>query len=189
MLEPLVDLLAEVEELVPVETSKLERALEAVRHATPDAEAHERQPHPDREVPPRGQAAQGAEAQRAEAAGDGAERSPPRRPPPVAGGRAAPEPPRILVAKTPGVLAEDHLAEAGRKVLRFHLARMIAREAGHADRQGRGGPARDAGRDAAPAGRVAGVRRGVRRRPDATATGGGSRPSRRTSAPCATWTS
>ena len=28
------------------------------------------------------------------------------------------------------MLADDHLAEAGRKVLRFHLARMVAREAG-----------------------------------------------------------
>ena len=35
-----------------------------------------------------------------------------------------------LAAKTPGVLAEDSVAEAGRKVLRFHLARMIAREPG-----------------------------------------------------------
>ncbi len=40
------------------------------------------------------------------------------------------ERPRLVVGKTPGVLADDHLAEAGRKVLRFHLARMIAREAG-----------------------------------------------------------
>ena len=36
----------------------------------------------------------------------------------------------IPVGKTPGVTAEDLHAEAGRKVLRFHLARMIAREAG-----------------------------------------------------------
>ena len=28
------------------------------------------------------------------------------------------------------MLADDHIAEAGRKVLRFHLARMVAREAG-----------------------------------------------------------
>jgi CHAD domain-containing protein len=41
--------------------------------------------------------------------------------------------PRLVVGKSPGVLAEDHLAEAGRKVLRFHLARMIAREAGTRD--------------------------------------------------------
>ena len=32
--------------------------------------------------------------------------------------------------KTPGVIADDHVAEAARKVLRFHLARMLAREAG-----------------------------------------------------------
>jgi CHAD domain-containing protein len=37
---------------------------------------------------------------------------------------------RIPVGKTPGVSAEDLHAEAGRKVLRFHLARMIDREPG-----------------------------------------------------------
>jgi CHAD domain-containing protein len=36
----------------------------------------------------------------------------------------------LPVLKTPGVTAEDHVAEAARKVLRFHLARMLAREAG-----------------------------------------------------------
>jgi len=41
--------------------------------------------------------------------------------------------PHLVVGKTPGVLAEDHIAEAGRKVLRFHLARMIAKEAGTRD--------------------------------------------------------
>lgn len=35
-----------------------------------------------------------------------------------------------MVGKTPGVLPSDSVAEAGRKVLRFHLARMIAREPG-----------------------------------------------------------
>ena len=44
-----------------------------------------------------------------------------------------PEAPRLVVGKTPGVLADDHIAEAGRKVLRFHLARMLAREAGTRD--------------------------------------------------------
>ena len=38
--------------------------------------------------------------------------------------------PPLQVGKTPGVLAEDHLAEAGRKVLRFHLAKMLAVEPG-----------------------------------------------------------
>ena len=41
--------------------------------------------------------------------------------------------PHLVVGKTPGVLAEDHVAEAGRKVLRFHLAKMIAKEAGTRD--------------------------------------------------------
>jgi triphosphatase len=38
--------------------------------------------------------------------------------------------PRLVVGKSPGVLAEDHVAEAGRKVMRFHLARMLDREPG-----------------------------------------------------------
>jgi CHAD domain-containing protein len=37
---------------------------------------------------------------------------------------------RLVVGKTPGVTADDHVAEAARKVMRFHLARMLAREAG-----------------------------------------------------------
>lgn len=37
---------------------------------------------------------------------------------------------RLKVAKNPGVKADDTLAEAGRKVLRMHLARMLAVEAG-----------------------------------------------------------
>ena len=39
-------------------------------------------------------------------------------------------PPRLVVGKTPGVTADDILAEAGRKVLRFHFARVLAKEAG-----------------------------------------------------------
>jgi CHAD domain-containing protein len=39
----------------------------------------------------------------------------------------------LLVGKSPGVLATDPVAEAGRKVLRFHFARMLAREAGTRD--------------------------------------------------------
>lgn len=97
-LEPLADLLSEIEELVPAETSKLERALEAARRAGIGA---------------------GADVLEPAAAAPAA--------PEVA---AEPELPRIVVPKSPGVLADDHLAEAGRKVLRFHLARMIAREPG-----------------------------------------------------------
>ena len=43
---------------------------------------------------------------------------------------AEPPPPRLAVGKAPGVLPEDHVAEAGRKVMRFHLARMLDFEAG-----------------------------------------------------------
>jgi triphosphatase len=60
---------------------------------------------------------------------------------PVESAPAAPEPARpagseaaerllLSVGKTPGVAADDPIAEAGRKVLRFHLARMLAAEAG-----------------------------------------------------------
>ena len=38
--------------------------------------------------------------------------------------------PRLVVGKSPGVTADDHVAEAGRKVMRFHLARMLDREPG-----------------------------------------------------------
>jgi triphosphatase len=37
---------------------------------------------------------------------------------------------RVQLPRNPGVTAEDSLADAGRKVLRFHLARMVAREKG-----------------------------------------------------------
>jgi CHAD domain-containing protein/adenylate cyclase class IV len=46
---------------------------------------------------------------------------------------AAPASPPLVVGKTPGVTAEDVLPEAGRKVLRFHLARMLAQEPGTRD--------------------------------------------------------
>jgi CHAD domain-containing protein/adenylate cyclase class IV len=38
--------------------------------------------------------------------------------------------PPLVVGKTPGVAADDVMPEAGRKVLRFHLARMLAQEPG-----------------------------------------------------------
>ena len=39
-----------------------------------------------------------------------------------------PSGPRLVVGKTAGVLADDTVAEAGRKVMRFHLARMLDKE-------------------------------------------------------------
>jgi CHAD domain-containing protein len=52
---------------------------------------------------------------------------------PPADAPVAPSTTRLPVPKTPGVLLDDHIAEAGRKVLRFHLARMLAKEAGTRD--------------------------------------------------------
>jgi triphosphatase len=130
-LEPLVDLLSEIEELVPAETSKLERAMEAVRReAEPgDSEQDEHDEPDDGEssggvagIPVMDVAPDATKPEPGTQATDAVE----------AEGTAEPvaEVPRIIVPKTPGVLADDHLAEAARKVLRFHLARMITREAG-----------------------------------------------------------
>jgi CHAD domain-containing protein len=41
-----------------------------------------------------------------------------------------PASPPLAIGKHPGVTGDDHVAEAGRKVLRFHFARMLARERG-----------------------------------------------------------
>lgn len=156
-LEPLADLLSEVEELVPAETSKLERAMEAVRR--------EAEPEPEAEAESEPVAAPAIEAGPVPAEGGGVpvmdvvagSSAAARRRPAAAAGEAdvalgeasaddrsgaapaeepardsmpAPEPPRIIVPKSPGVVADDHIAEAGRKVLRFHVARMVAREPG-----------------------------------------------------------
>lgn len=85
-LAPLAELLAEVEELVPAERSKLDRALDAV-------------------------------AARAEAG------AAPATPPWTA------SLPDLAVVRAPGVAGDDTLALAARRVLRFHLARMLARQA------------------------------------------------------------
>jgi CHAD domain-containing protein/adenylate cyclase class IV len=45
-------------------------------------------------------------------------------------GASSASPPPLVVGKTPGVTADDVLPEAGRKVLRFHLARMLIQEPG-----------------------------------------------------------
>ena len=143
-LEPLADMLGEIEELVAVDSSKFERALEVVRREPRDLEPDEVDAAAAAELPRRRRPTAPADPVRSDA--DGASR--PRRRPrtrrptarrdlrwpsrrcPTSRPNPVPEPPRILVPKSPGVLADDHIAEAGRKVLRFHLARMVAREAG-----------------------------------------------------------
>jgi CHAD domain-containing protein len=198
MLGPLAELLSEIEELVPSGSSKLDRAMEAVRREraaeadgsatydevatetveldapegdasddadvavaaepsieeelavgldAPDEELVEDEDHAADEdgdpFTPRPEdelalqaALLGAAPTTAEA--PAAVTPPEHRPEPAVEPKAAPAPkpqPRLTAGKTPGVLTDDHLAEAGRKVLRFHLARMVAREAG--TREGR----------------------------------------------------
>ena len=65
----------------------------------------------------------------AEPPSDDAEAAPAEPPSDVEASPAEPDN-RLIVGKTPGVTANDHVAEAGRKVMRFHLARMIVREPG-----------------------------------------------------------
>jgi len=124
-LGPLLDLLSEIEELVPAQTSKLERALAALQRDEPGPNIVAAAPLP---------------APRTAAAPEKAREAAPSPASPAPPAPASPAPterevPRISTGKSPGVVADDHLAEAGRKVLRFHLARMLAREAG--TREGR----------------------------------------------------
>ncbi len=123
-LDPLLGLLSEIEELVPAQTSKLERALAALHRDEPGPGIVTAAPRPaPRATAPREESRDAAPASPASPAS-------PAPPTPVER-----EVPRISTGKSPGVVADDHLAEAGRKVLRFHLARMLAREAG--TREGR----------------------------------------------------
>ncbi len=128
VLEPFADLLSEIEELVPSDTSKLERAMEAVlRESATPAAGPAVEPRPT--AGPARTAAPAAPT--APATARAAEPGPAAVPAnDAAPAEPVPAPPRLVVPKAPGVVADDHLAEAGRKVLRFHLARMIAREAG-----------------------------------------------------------
>lgn len=126
----------------PSTHSKLERALEALRrpHNGPEAELDGRRSEaiaavvsawaagqlarpggtlPDATVPD----AAAPDPRRETATDDGGGL------PEVIGPEAA-EPEVEARPRSPGVTADDPLAEAGRKVLRFHFARLLAREAG-----------------------------------------------------------
>jgi CHAD domain-containing protein len=96
--------------------SKLEAALAALNGSTDGAHAS------DGEVAPRRPARRAKAAKTTAVSGDEEIED-------AASAGAKPEP-RLVVGKTAGVLAEDTLAEAGRKVMRFHLARMLDREPG-----------------------------------------------------------
>jgi CHAD domain-containing protein len=130
--------------LEPVTTSKLERALAALARGRKPARGRERSSTPvGRDAPSPAPAPKSSPAPAvtpgtddlAPPASAGPVEEPPAGPRVVepAGDVPAgdvPARPALVVGKTPGVTRDDLLAEAGRKVLRFHLARLLAREEG-----------------------------------------------------------
>ena len=145
-LEPLADMLGEIEELVAVDSSKFERAMEVVRREPRERDDDELVAVVDGAAisaePEVRHGRSGAQRRRRRKHSQQAtdlvavpiEPDPDAEASALAGPAAVAdevvEVPRILVPKSPGVLGDDHIAEAARKVLRFHLARMVAREAG-----------------------------------------------------------
>jgi len=133
-LEALAAVLADDPDLAPQPASKLARALSAVAaarsggrtRARPRAVSEITPPEPGPSVPamPATPLTEAAPAVDAAATSDAAVA------PPDSPAAETPAPPQLIVGKTPGVTPDDVLAEAGRKVLRFHFARMLAREAG-----------------------------------------------------------
>jgi CHAD domain-containing protein len=129
--------------LEPVTTSKLERALAALARGEPPARARSRSAStaassapPTRPTDPAGSSPSTSGLDAAPGTFVPASPAPVPTPEPrvevpaeVPAEGAAPRP-TLVVGKTPGVTRDDLLAEAGRKVLRFHLARMLAREDG-----------------------------------------------------------
>ncbi len=135
-------------ELSPSTASKLDRALTAVKKKrkpqTPAAEPAASAAEPAASAggpaasagePGRAPRRKKASAARAAAAAiaqaTGAGQATTTEPAVAAAARATAEAvAELTLGRTPGVTADDVVAEAGRKVLRFHLARLIAREPG-----------------------------------------------------------
>jgi CHAD domain-containing protein len=118
-LHVLAAVLAEDPDLAPEPASKLERALAAAAAARSGRPTKPR-PRPAFPVAPLEAVPPTPAAEATPEAEAGSNRA----------AVEVPVPPRLIVGKTPGVTPDDVLAEAGRKVLRFHFARMLAREAG-----------------------------------------------------------
>ena len=143
-LDPIDAVLADDPGLAISTGSKLEAALSAIQASTGRRSKRAAaflaliEPEATRAVEaasePDAPAAEGQEAESNEpAVGAAPESKPEPKPESESASASEPEAPRLVAGKTPGVLADDHIAEAGRKVLRFHLARMLAREAGTRD--------------------------------------------------------
>jgi CHAD domain-containing protein len=114
--------------LRPVSRSKLARAVKAIRASMPSMPPELQQRWLD--APPellsgkmKGRAADAGDVEPADAAATEPSSSPPEAPPAI---EVGPKPgPRTI-----GVVAEDSLPEAARKVLQFHFSKMQRREAG-----------------------------------------------------------
>jgi len=143
-LDPIDAVLADDPGLAISTGSKLEAALSAIQASTGRRSKRAAaflaliEPEATRAVEaasePDAPAAEGQEAESNEpAVGAAPESKPEPKPESESASASEPEAPRLVAGKTPGVLADDHIAEAGRKVVRFHLARMLAREAGTRD--------------------------------------------------------
>jgi len=124
-LEDLAVILGADAALEPVTTSKLERARAALARGGRPARARSRPASTAASSAPPAPAPGPAPEPRVEPAAEVPVDVPAEVPAEGAARR-----PTLVVGKTPGVLRDDLLAEAGRKVLRFHLARMLAREEG-----------------------------------------------------------
>ena len=128
-LDALAAVFAEDPDLTAEPASKLERALAAAKASRRDGRNRARPKAVSPAAP--AEPVRSATAAEVVTAGDAdtAEAAPlsPAREIPVSD---IPVTPRLIVGKTPGVAPDDVLAEAGRKVLRFHFARMLAKEAG-----------------------------------------------------------
>lgn len=131
-LEPVMAWLDEREALVAVAESKLQRALGAVQRRAAAPKPAPVRARARRAVPtaPAGDGSTPGDGSARDAAAPAVEAPAVETPAVETPAVEMPPTPRIPIPKSPGVLADDALAEAGRKVLRFHLARMVAREAG-----------------------------------------------------------
>jgi len=123
--------------LEPITTSKLERALSALGRGGRPARARSRPASSVASSAPASSASASSSApapvlqiEVPVAPAPGSAPEPPVEGPAEMPVEGAARRPTLAVGKTPGVTRDDLLAEAGRKVLRFHLARMLAREDG-----------------------------------------------------------
>jgi CHAD domain-containing protein len=131
-LDPLAELLAGEDGLRPADGSKLEAALSSAAAAAADRIVAVDQGAPAQADIGEHDGAPGPVPVMAVPVIERGETEPPGATEPRAEETPAPSPPvpKPHVQRAPGVERDDTLADAGRKVLRFHFERMLARESG-----------------------------------------------------------